>query len=275
MDFTLLKLLEKMRKKKISLKNNVIASSIGSLGACFIYLIEYEIPQSISLLAVWILCYIMIVLVYGKQNPWWYIYESLLLFILSFIAGGMINYLYYEIGLKGFLKRKGLLVTLIAFLVFSLFLYTTTGKIIQIIRKQEKMIAYKTVVVIERKGKKVELEGYIDTGNRLYEPISHKPVILVEYDCVKSLFSTEEKKFLETYLENQNETQENICVNSVSVRVVPYQCAAGNTGFFISVPYDWIFIENKKIKKGYMALQKEKLSENGEYEVLLHTELIG
>lgn len=276
MDFTLLKLLEKMRKKKISWKKNILSSGVGSFGACLIYLLGYGKSRWLSVLGVWILCQLMIFLVYGKQNLWWNIYDVLLLFTLSFTSGGIINYLYYETGLEGFLEGESILFTMTAFFLLSLFSYFLIGKIIHIIRKQEKLISYKVPVTIERQGKKVKMQGYIDTGNRLYEPVSHKPVILVEYDFVKSLFTAEEIEFLDFYLKQQGEVGEDFNLNPMIFRLIPYQCAAGNTGFFICVFYDRIYIGDKKEKKekGYMALQKEKLSPEGEYEVLLHTELI-
>lgn len=274
MDFTLLKLLEKMRMKKISWKKNILSSSIGSLGSCLIYILGYGKPSWLSVPGVWMLCQLMIFLVYGKQNLWWNIYDVLLLFTLSFTSGGIINYLYYGTGLDGFLKGKSILFTMISFLVLSLFSYALIGIIIHIIRKQEKLVSYKVPVTIERRGQKVNMQGYIDTGNRLYEPVSHKPVILVEFDCVKSLFTAEEIEFLDFYLKQQGEVGEDFNLNPMIFRLIPYQCAAGNTGFFICVFYDSIYLGDKKKEKGYMALQKEKLSPEGEYEVLLHTELI-
>ncbi|MBQ3512701.1 MAG: sigma-E processing peptidase SpoIIGA [Lachnospiraceae bacterium] len=276
MDFTLLKLLEKMRKKKIGIKRNLLASSVGSLGACFIYLLGRGTSGWLSILGVWVLCQFMIVLAYGKQNLWWNFYDALLLFTLSFVSGGIMNYLYYGTGIGRWLKEKSVFITMIAFFLFSLFSYVLIGKGIDIIRKQEKLISYKVPVIIERQGKKVKIQGYIDTGNRLYEPISHKPVILVEFAPVKSLFTTEEIEFLDFCLEQQGELGEDFDLNPMAFRLIPYQCAAGNTGFFVCVFYDGIYIGEKgeKKEKGYMALQKEKLSLEGEYEVLLHTELI-
>lgn len=276
MDFTLLKLLEKMRKKKISWRKNVLSSSVGSFGACLVYLFGYGKPRWLFVFGIWMLCQIMILLVYGKQNLWWNIYDVILLFTLSFTFGGIVNYLYYGIGFDGYLKGKSSLVTLGSFLLFSIFSYVLISKIIQIIRKQEKLISYKVQVVIERKGKRAKMQGYIDTGNRLYEPISRKPVILVEFESVKSLFTEEEIEFIEFYLERQGEIFDDFHLEPLVFRLIPYQCAAGNTGFFICVFYDRIYIGDKKEekKKGYMALQKEKLSPLGEYEVLLHTELM-
>lgn len=276
MDFTLLKLVEKMRKKKINWKRNILASSVGSLGACMIYLLAYEKYRWASVVGIWMLCWIMVVLVYGKQNLYHYIYDTLLLFTLSFTSGGVINFLYYGTGIRQILKGKSVIITTFTFLIFIFFNYFLIGKIIYIIRKQEKIVSYIVPVIIERSGERVKIQGYIDTGNRLYEPVSHKPVILVEFDCVKSLFTPEEIEFLNCYLEKPEEIDKNFTLNSMIFRLIPYQCAAGNTGFFICVLYDRIYIgdKNEKKEKGYMALQKETLSFEREYEVLLHTELM-
>ena len=276
MDITLLKLLEKMRKKRITWKKRILASGVGSLGACVIYLLANERCRWISVIGVWMFCFIMIVLAYGRQKVCHYIYDTLVLFILSFTSGGIINFLYYGSSVRKFLKGKSVMVSMMTFLFFILFNYFFLEKIICIIRKQEKLISYKVPVTIERQGKKVKIQGYIDTGNRLYEPVSHQPVILAEFDCVKTLFTSEEIEFLTFYLEKQGELDENSIFNPMIFRLIPYQCAAGNTGFFICVLYDRIYIgeKNEKRGKGYMALQKEKLSFEREYEVLLHTELI-
>lgn len=276
MDFTLLKLLEKMRKKKISLIRNVLAGAVGSFGVCFLFLFSGEAKRWMSLLGMWILCELMIFLVFGKQSLCLNIYNTLILFLLSFLFGGFLHFLYYEVGFKVFLEGKSSVITILFFFLLFSCSYLVIGMTIDIIRQQEKIISYQVPVIIERGGKKVEMQGYIDTGNHLYEPISHKPVILVEFESVKLLFLPEEIKLIRSYLEEQGEFGEETKLSQMKFHLIPYQCAAGNTGCFIGVLYDRIYIGDKKEKreKGYMALQKEKLSLNGEYEVLLHTELV-
>lgn len=57
---------------------------------------------------------------------------------------------------------------------------------------------YSFKVKICDKGKVIEEEGFLDSGNLLYDPVTKKPVMLINFDIFKKLY--EDANFLSTYL---------------------------------------------------------------------------
>src|SRR5690606_22137634 len=88
-------------------------------------------------------------------------------------------------------------------------------------------------ISIEINGEKVELKGIVDTGNSLVDPISKYPVIIVEYNAIKSLLPLEIKDVL---LNNQILNFDEIITQLSSsswitrFRIIPYQALGTENG---------------------------------------------
>ncbi|MCR5792422.1 MAG: sigma-E processing peptidase SpoIIGA [Lachnospiraceae bacterium] len=101
----------------------------------------------------------------------------------------------------------------------------------------------------------LEGKGLWDTGNCLREPISGKPVIIME--------ESEAKKYLPKTIIN------------TKVRFVPYHSIGKEQGVLPALLIDKFQSETKDaIYKGvYVAFTKERVSESGQYRFILHKDL--
>ena len=113
--------------------------------------------------------------------------------------------------------------------------------------------------------KKVTVCGFVDTGNFLYDPISHLPVSILEEETFKKYFHYSLKEFIKKY-----ETDK--------IRLIPYRSIGKEQGVMTA-----IFVSNVKIMRekqrievpnAVIAISKVSLSKWGQYEMLLHPDLI-
>ena len=113
-------------------------------------------------------------------------------------------------------------------------------------------------VTLTEQGEHAIYRALFDTGNLLTDPVTGKPVSVVE--------ETEEtKKWLEKYPEKY--------------KIIPYRSVGNEHGLLEGLVVDEMIIQKEKeqvVKKGaVIALYKGKLSKNGDFQMILNHSLIG
>ena len=102
------------------------------------------------------------------------------------------------------------------------------------------------------------IDALVDTGNHLYEPVTGKPVCLVEYEVAK--------KHLNPDLMN------------LKTWPIPYRTIGKTDGLLWGVKVDKMIFQNKRRKitqSGCMiALFDGKISESGEYSAIVHPDIL-
>lgn len=108
-----------------------------------------------------------------------------------------------------------------------------------------------------QQGRKLTLKALLDTGNGLREPISGRPVSIIERDVYDTLCH---QTIQERY------------------RVIPYHSIGKEHGILQGTEVDELIIwredEPYVQKKAVIALYEGKLSGNGSYQMILHTGLL-
>ncbi len=130
--------------------------------------------------------------------------------------------------------------------------------------------------------KNVDFTALIDTGNSLKEPISDKPVIVVEYNALKNILPEILGKIylgdgslcLDLITDVMKETQEEI-----KFRLIPFKSIGKNNGILLGFKPDEVIINDfekrKKIKEDVLvAIYNSKLSSDNNYSGLLHPEIL-
>ena len=100
--------------------------------------------------------------------------------------------------------------------------------------------------------KKYQIKGLIDTGNGLRDPISGKPVHILDRAIAKRFFGEE-------YLKD--------------VRYVPYQSIGKKTGVLPAVQFERMCVWKDTqcwVEKPLIAISEETISVGGEYEMILN-----
>lgn len=108
-------------------------------------------------------------------------------------------------------------------------------------------------VTMHYRGKEKKVTALLDTGNRLYEPVSRRPVHVVTYEAVREL-----------------------CESVTAVVYIPFGSVGKSDGMMPGIFLDEMEVRQgddvKVIEKPLVAVCKKALSKNGEYQMLLHEE---
>ena len=213
LDFLILYGTKRLLKKNVKIKRLIFGSLFGSLTTVFLFI---NISKIVLFIIKIIISIIIIIITFGKED---FKNSILYFYIISIILGGTI----YLFNIKNYIE--------IIILIFG------SPLIIYIITKE--LINYKNIysnkynVTIYIKNKKYNLEGFIDTGNKLTSPIKKLPVILV-----------------------------NLKINSNKILYVPYK-ALNTEGIIPCIKPDKVIIEKKEFKNCLIGLAKEKFEING------------
>lgn len=111
----------------------------------------------------------------------------------------------------------------------------------------------------------VSVCGFVDTGNFLYDPISHLPVCILEEDAFKRYFHHSLEEFIKKYEIDK-------------IRLIPYQSIGKEQGVMPAIYASNLkIIEEKQrieVQHAVIAVSRVSLSKWGQYEMLLHPDLI-
>ena len=109
-------------------------------------------------------------------------------------------------------------------------------------------------IFLEYNGKKICTKAFYDTGNGLFEPISGKPVMIIEEKLLKELVG-------------EKCCEKNICewVESERIKIIPYK-TVGTEGYLTGIVLDRAYIDGKCTEKAIAAVCGQKLK----YPVILN-----
>ncbi len=93
---------------------------------------------------------------------------------------------------------------LLVVLAICLVIFLVSKSIFKMRLRQKHIEDFSFKVKIFNDGKLVEEEGFLDSGNLLYDPITKKPVVLINFDIFKKLY--ENTNYLSAYLKKTDLT---------------------------------------------------------------------
>ncbi len=202
---------------------------------------------------------------FGKKGIKAVYKAAFVLAAVSIFIGGFLNQLYFYTGagyvmrelLTGKSVRGGSLPVLLLLAAASFF----AGKEIFFLFGTMNRDRTDLLRVLLIKGdKQVEVTALLDTGNRLYEPVTKKPVSVGELKALSPLFPEEER---EGFL------------------LIPYRSIGGD-GFLKGRKLDQIAVVREdgsstpfSEETFLVALKEGQLSEDGSYQLILHGDFAG
>lgn len=136
-------------------------------------------------------------------------------------------------------------------------------------------------ISIEINDLRVDVRGMVDTGNSLTDPISKYPVIIVEYSAIKNILPKEIKDILSSgTMSNLEQIVSKLSGSNwiTRFRIIPYEALGTENGILIGFKPDNVLIHNEKqckdIKEIVIAIYNKNLSKTGDYNALLHPDII-
>ena len=189
-------------KRNTKFKRIILGSLFGSLSTLIIL---------ITLNKYWLLLFkimagiIMLIITYGFQDLKYFWNNLIYLYMTSVILAGFLYFLKLE-----FNNLSYLLILLIAPVI--LYLYIKEQKTLQ------RVVNYYTKVIINFKNNRyLELNGFIDSGNRLQDPITNKYIILVNKKKLKGIYNIRSPMYVPIKTINKNSLLECISIKNIII----------------------------------------------------------
>lgn len=133
-----------------------------------------------------------------------------------------------------------------------------------------------------RNGKELVLKSILDTGNLLYTPINHKPVIVVYYDDIVELMTDSEEKVCKEYCNNMQRLLEHRDKHLIRY-IIPFNSVGSSNGLIPGIEVDRIEINRGRynecrcdsiFENCVVGITMSPLFRQGSYKALLHPEYI-
>jgi stage II sporulation protein GA (sporulation sigma-E factor processing peptidase) len=268
-DFILLFITGKLLKKTIIYRRLIISSVLGALYVILTVYIGREfmtyfiVKFSVSVL--------MVIIAYDSKGIMANIRTIIIFYITSLLMVGIITALYY-------LDYDKLTVNAI---VCSIFMgYAALHFFFKEIKAKIEKHNYMRKLEITVNNKSKILRAYIDTGNELTEPMSGKPVIVANMECMKNLLSKELYEEILICCKNEKNSYENLLnmKSDVNLRIVKYNTISSIGENMICLVPDNIEItddENNIVKTdAVIGFYPGKISKKDDYDALLFKKLL-
>ncbi|MCR2042884.1 sigma-E processing peptidase SpoIIGA [Anaerosalibacter massiliensis] len=139
-----------------------------------------------------------------------------------------------------------------------------------------------TNIIINLNNKKANIVALVDTGNSLKEPISQRPVIIVEFFAIKDLLP---EKVQRLFMNNDDFDLDIVTdimlesIDEINLRVIPFKAIGTESGMLLGFSPDEIlivdeFVEKKIEEEIVVGIYNNKLSNDNKYKGLLNPEIL-
>jgi stage II sporulation protein GA (sporulation sigma-E factor processing peptidase) len=190
-----------------------------------------------------------------------------LLYIMTFLFGGMLNFAAYG---KNISVEQLLLAGLILFILIrgAIFIYTFYK------RSFDKICE----VTISLDNRQIRLRGLVDTGNSLVEPISKKPVNIVPLEVVKELLTKKQMNYIRTFLEYGIESIETDWDELSGICYIPYCSVGKKNGLLPAIKVERMrIIQGEKVSeitKPIIGICQNEFVSDKRYHIILNPKLV-
>lgn len=131
-------------------------------------------------------------------------------------------------------------------------------------------------IEIDFEGHQVQLNALLDTGNRLYDPLSKLPVIIIEFNQIKGYLPKEVTSLTESFIKGEMAQNFDWGLSdhwAERVRVLPYNSLGNDQGILLGFRPDRIKVRQKDkeivIQDVIVAIYNRTLSQEGTFQALI------
>lgn len=263
-------------KKEIKILRILLGSLVGAIYACVYYISNMEIYSNVVLKI--ILSLVIVYISFGSNGLKEFFREVLIFYLTSFTFGGVTFALLYFISPGNILLENGTLMgtyplkmILIGGLI-GFFIIIISFKCIKNKLSKKDMLC--NISIVFKEGK-VDINAIIDTGNFLKEPLTGKPVIIVEKDVLKKVIPENILDYMEE-IKSGSKIIDNKYISKI--RLIPFSALGTENGLLLGIKpenfyinYQGKIMENKDIIVG---IYNKKLSKNNKYNALVGLDII-
>lgn len=226
--------------------------------------------------------YLMILAVFGRLSVRKCVKVLGYLYLVTFLAGGAALSIYFVTGsspVNWLTDWINLGDSYAWFYLLAVMVAIGVGKFGRnIIREKLHRERYNLRIRVWLAGQSVEIQGLVDTGNLLRDPVSKLPVIVVERAVLMPLFPPEVQAILSGEgLDVIDKVDHLLHTTWYSrFRIIPFASIGKEGGLLIGCKPDNVEVLDRatqEMQQVILGLHEEKLNLEGDYQALLHPEL--
>lgn len=293
------------RRVRVKVWRMAAASALGAAYVLVLFMPEAQIlftffvKTCVSLVMVWI--------AFGFGSLQHYVRNLAAFYVVHFAAAGTLFAIHYMLldsvevlRELAFAQSGGLQFTLqvgLALVIFgipvSIWLFRA---VVATASHSERIKQFQADVAVQIEGRTLRCRGLIDTGNRLYEPLTRTPVMVMHVDCWQGLLPPSwleavKQEQADRILEEADPSSENTQGNSEErtdwdfhqsmlsrIRFVPYRGIQRGTRFMLAIKPDHVTVfmddaEPMITGKVLVGLKGEAMSSDGTYQAIIHPDM--
>lgn len=148
------------------------------------------------------------------------------------------------------------------------------------IRKRFILPTFEYTLTIHYREREIKVQSLLDTGNLLYTPKTHKPVLVAEYATIRSLLTENQQRAYEHFNELSSSEIEEEVINGLYKweELIPFNSVGCKCGFLWSIQVDQIMIYRQGMTRilpsCVLGITNVPLFSDGHYHALLHPDFI-
>lgn len=274
-NFLLLLATAKISRLQFSYARVVLGSFIGAVYSVFMFFPQIKVLYTIA--AKIAVSFILVAATFTIHKVRTFFKVVLIFYITSFLFGAVcLAGFFFTGGGGGTVISNGIFYfnLPLRILIFSSFASYGVIRILWRIYRADKFRTYKKVE-ISLEGKTVCLNGLIDTGNMLKEPVTHTPVVVAQFEPLQPILPD---SFKEAYA-TMHSTPENLILNSEGgemasrLRIIPFSSLGNSRGMMLGFKPDFVTIDKRISENIIIGISPDILSAGANYEALINPEI--
>lgn len=202
--------------------------------------------------------------------------------MITFLLGGIMNWLYFSTPVGEWCVRslagEGLQFRELLILVLlsgSIVAVLTAG--FRQLRKEQRQEIYQISLYFEDQN--IYGIGFVDTGNFLKEPMSHRPVAVADADWMQPVLSEEYRELVAVYLETGKINYDLIAEKELrKARWIPFQAVGQQQGELLGLQCEKMILrrDNDCVTRTnvMIGISRTPITSHNRYQMLLHREMI-
>ncbi len=186
-DFSLLLTINIALKRYSKISKLIISALFGSTSLLSLFI---ALPKYLLIIFKILLALIMVLIAFGYKNIKYTISNLLYFYMVSIILGGFLYFLKVEFSYSHnglVFYYQGITINYLFIIVLTPFILYVFLKSLNIL-KEVKNYYYKITIFFDSNSK-ISLPAFLDTGNKLKDPITNKPIILINKKILKGKYN--------------------------------------------------------------------------------------
>lgn len=235
-------------QRNVRILRLVLSSVWGAAVACLMLVFRFRRVMPLFVFCYLIVSIVLIRLAFGKTTPGTMIRNLVLYYVVAFLLAGLLLQLQ---------KVFHLPLTGITLLIVMVVVLLVLRWILPKLRKRQERSGSYYRIRLYYEGRHVEGNALLDTGNGLYDPISRRPVMLGDTSFLQRLWKRGGKPVM---------------------RIIPFHSIGKESGLLHAFQAELLEVEKEghweRISKPWVAVCDKYVSVDGEYEVILHPDML-